>query len=105
VKIMRNMGKRICTNKEYIAAINILPCWDILDESNSSTKVKDFFDLLWVTQLGVRSSSGNWDDSGRGLWSVSEGWDINYDIGCLGIKGKLSKINGKSALGLWFIEN
>ncbi len=107
VKKMRAAGKKVCDKDQLLAAANVFPWWwdDVQNAVDRSTKVKDFFDLLWVNQYGFRNPTGGWNTLNRNLRSSSGSWDDAYRMGCNDSKGRFAQNNQDYGLGVWFLED
>lgn len=104
-KMRTNGKKKICDKDQFLAAANAFPWGDILGESNRSTKTKDFFDLLWVDQYGLRGPDGTWYGDSRCLWSASASWDDAFYMGCYDSEGTLDRGTQDCGFGVWFLED
>jgi len=102
---MKNAGKKICSDEQFLAAANVFPGWDELSSGNRSTKAKDFFDLLGADQYGFRGPGGRWDGFYRRLWSSSASWVNACHMNCVGTKGGLHRDSQYYGLGVWFLED
>jgi len=101
-----NKKYHIPTKDEWINLINeTIKEWEDLDEYNRSTKVKDFFDLLWIKQCGFRNPNGGWHEVDRYLWSASASWVYGYNMTCCDSEGKLLQNNQNYGFGVWFLED
>ena len=118
IEKMKEAGKKICTEKQLLAAANIFP-WDSeCTADKCSTKVKDFFDLLGVEQYGsyspytIDDQPAGWrSNHHRFLWSSTDKsylWCREKGKDENGIEypesGKLLNYHKDCALGVWFLE-
>lgn len=104
-KKMRKSGKKICSDEQYLAAANAFPWEYTLNKDNWSTKVKNFFDLLWVDQYGLRDPDGYWYNNNRILWSSSIDGNKACSMGCYADGGILNRSNKGYGFGVWFLED
>ncbi|MFA6256460.1 MAG: hypothetical protein WC606_04720 [Candidatus Absconditabacterales bacterium] len=105
IQKMRDAGKKICSDEQFLAAANIFPGGDELTKGTRSTKTKDFFDLLGVEQYGFRNPNGKWNKDHRYLWSASASGNDAFDMKCYDAGGILVLNTQHYGFGLWFLED
>lgn len=110
VEKIEAMGKRICSEKEYMNMINIFPRGNEIWENIKSPKVKDFLELLWVDQVWCYTKENDrWVDSfdGMYLWigkKCGKKCGIRCGIRCHSEEGCIDEHCKDDGLGIWFIE-
>ena len=103
VEIMKNGGKKICSNEQYISAINVFPWGNEFSENHPSTRAKIFKRLLGSQDTGFRYPDGRWHDEHYLLRT----WTPGYYIKSSEYTDNAELDSGRQDWGLsvWFLED
>lgn len=113
IKELDKAGKKICTPEQYLAAVNVFSWWGDVFDDYSSTRIKDFFWLLWVQQIGFYlDEKKDWKDGFDGKY-LQSGDNVHKGIRAYQCTIKCHSDNWiltwwsseYDFLGIWFLED